>query len=108
VMRCVLTPCLALCLLLTGCGGVFVGFVSNPGGTMSASGTVVVVQLGFIRDPTGATINFTAVTLVNPGTAVTINFCGDQRSSFPMNRLVRADFNTGFYCSPLVAVVIMT
>lgn len=108
MMRFVLTQLLALSLLLSGCSGVFVGFVSNPGGTMSVSGTVSIVQLGVITDPTGATITFTAVTFVNPGTATTISFCGDQRSRFPINQFVRADFNTGVFCSALVAVVIIT
>jgi len=44
---------LSLCLLATGREGVFVGFVSNPVGRGSVSGTVSVVQLGFVRDVTG-------------------------------------------------------
>ena len=105
--RFVLVQLLALCLLLAGCSGVFIAFVSNPGGTSSASGTVSIVQLGFIQDPTGVKKSVTAVTLVSPGTATTINFCGDQRAQFPMDHSVRADFNTGVSCSILVAVVVL-
>jgi hypothetical protein len=66
------------------------------------------VQFGFGKDGSGASVTFTAVTLVNPGTGVTVNFCGDQRSRFPMNNLVRADLNKGAFCSSLVAVVVIT
>ena len=93
----------ALCLLLTGCGSFFVGFVSNPGGPFRVSGTVSVVSFGFVQDPTGLTITFTAVTFVNSGTATTINFCGDQRAKFPINRFLQADFNIGIHCSVQVA-----
>ena len=44
-MRLLLVPLIVLSLLLAGCGQVFVGFVSNPGGTMHVSGTVSTVQL---------------------------------------------------------------
>jgi len=94
-------------LLLTGCGSFFVGFISNPGGATSVSGTITVVSLGVLHDPSGTTA-FTAVTFINTGTAVTINFCGDQRNLFPMNENVRVDFNTRFNCSVLVQVVIIT
>jgi hypothetical protein len=108
VMRFLLAQMLAVCLLLPGCGAFFVGFVSNPGGTVSVSGTVTVVFFGFIQDPTGVKTTFTAVTFVNPGSSITINFCGDQSSRFPINQFVRADFRTGVFCSTLVAVVVST
>jgi hypothetical protein len=94
------------CSPLAGCGSFFLGFVSNPGGPTTVSGTISVVSLGVFNDPAGAT-TFTAVTLINPGDAATINFCGDQRSLFPENTKVRADFNTGFSCSVLIRVVIL-
>ena len=98
----------ALCLLLTGCGSFFVGFFSNhPGGPFRVSGTVSVVSFGFVEDPTGLTITFTAVTLVNSGTATTIHFCGDQRAKFPINRFLQADFNIGIHCSVLIAVTVV-
>jgi len=105
-MRFASVQLLLLCLFLPGCDTFFVGFVSNPGGgTMSISGTVSIVRLQYLRDPAGVT-TFTAVTFVNSGTSTTINFCGDQGSSFPINRFVRADFSTGLHCSTLIAVVI--
>lgn len=108
-MRNFLIPLVVLCLPLTGCEGiVFIGFSSNPGGNVIVSGTVSIVQLQYLHDGTGNTIMFTAVTLVNPGSAVTINICGDQRNSFPMNQLVRVNYNTGVFCSTLITVVIVT
>jgi hypothetical protein len=100
---------LGLCLLSAGCSGFyFVGFVSNPGGTRTVIGTVSIVNLGFVQDVTGAKITFTAVTFVNSGTAITINFCGDQRGKFPLNSTVSATFTHGIFCSNLVSVVAIT
>jgi len=105
-MRLLLVLLIVLSLLLAGCGQVFVGFVSNPGGTTHVSGTVSTVQLGFLNDGHGTLINFTAVTFVNAGTATTINFCGDQQNGFPIDRSAQADFTTGIFCSTLIVVVI--
>src|SRR5438093_6035104 len=105
-MRLLLVHLLSVSLLFIGCDAFFIGFVSNPGGTMSVSGTVTIVQLGSIQKNPNAAITFTAVTFVNSGTAITINFCGDQHSQFPLGQLVRANFNTGFSCSTLLVVVI--
>jgi len=99
---------LLTCTLSEGCGAYFVGFVSNPGGSQTIGGTVSVVQLSSIRDVTGTIIVFTAVTFLNPGTATTINFCGDQRQEFPENRQVKADFTTGIFCATLRTVVVTT
>jgi len=104
--RVVLALLLLPCALFEGCGTSFVGFVSNPGGRQTISGAVSSVQLGSVLDVTGQTIPFTAVTFLNPGTATTINFCGDQRVEFPEGRQVRADFTTGVFCSTLLAVVV--
>jgi hypothetical protein len=105
-MRFLLVSVIALSLLPAGCGQVFVGFVSNPGNPMHVSGTVSMVQLEFYDDSHGTLINFTAVTFINAGTATTMNFCGDQRSGFPINQSAQADFTTGTFCSNLIAVVI--
>lgn len=96
------------CFCFEGCGAYFVGFVSNPGGSQIISGTVSTVQLTSIRDITGETIILTAVTFTNSGIATTINFCGDQREKFPVDHDVQVDFNTGVYCSRLLAVVVVT
>ena len=101
---------LALLLIQTlttaGCDAFFVGFVSNPGGAQTVSGTVSIVQTSFVHDVTGTTFTVTVVTFLNPGTAATINFCGDQHARFPVNNFVRADFNTSMLCATLVAVVV--
>lgn len=108
LLRGMLAALLALCLLLAGCDAVFVGFVSNPGGRLSVSGTVSFVQSGFIQDVTGNRITVTAVTFLGSGTATTITFCGDRSGSFPMNQFVRADFTSGIYCATLIAVTVIT
>ena len=93
-------------LLLTGCGGIFVGFVSNPQiSPSSVSGIVIVVQLETSSDINRNSITFTAVTFSNGGLSSNVNFCGDQRSQFPLNQSVRANFNPGNVCSNLVSVV---
>jgi hypothetical protein len=88
-----------------GCGGYyFVGFVSNPGGNHSITGVVTAVNNGFISDPSGVT-QYTAVTFMNAGSTITINFCGDQHHLFPIDTTVRADYTAGIVCSVLVGVV---
>jgi len=99
-------PALLVLLLLTGCGQIFVGFVSNPQGPpLSVTGIVIVVHLETSNDVNGNSITFTAVTFSNGGLSSNVNFCGDQRSQFPLNRSVRADFHPGTVCSNLVVVV---
>lgn len=97
-------PALLVLLLLTGCGGLFVGFVSNPQISPS-SGIVIVVHLGSANDSTGQPVTLTAVTFSNGGLSSNVNFCGDQQGQFPLNRTVRAEFNPGTICSNLVSVV---
>jgi hypothetical protein len=99
---------LAVSFLALGCGHTFVGFVSNPGGLRSVSGTVTIVQLGVINDGHGNLITFTGVTLIQNNTASTVNFCGDQRRQFPIDRFVRVDFTDGIFCSTLHAVTVGT
>ena len=97
---------LLISLLLTGCGQVFVGFVSNPQiPSSSVSGIVIVVHLASANDISGQPVTFTAVTFSNAGLSDIVNFCGDQRSQFPLNQSVRAQFNPGTVCSNLVSVV---
>ncbi len=93
-------------LLLTGCGQVFIGFVSNPQfPASSVSGIVIVVHLG---STTGINpVTFTSVSFNNGGLANTVNFCGDQQSQFHLNQSVRADYTPGSQCSTLVAVVVL-
>ena len=108
-MRLVLLQIALLSPCFTGCGQFFFGFVSNPGGTgLHITGTISTVQRGFYDDRHGLSGDFTAVTFVNSGAATTINFCGDQRSQFPIDHIVHADFNTGIYCSTLIAVTVQS
>ena len=89
------------------CGGsFFVGFVSNPGGNTSVTGTVSAVSSGFASGPTGQT-SATVVTFVNSGTSITIYFCGDQQALFPINHPVRAEYTAGIACALLTRVVVM-
>jgi len=93
--------------LLTGCGNVFVGFVSNPQFPSSTSGKITAVDLGLAHDINGIPLTITTVTLVNDGLASTSNFCGDQRSHFPADQIVRVDFVQETGCLFLVNVVIL-
>jgi hypothetical protein len=35
-----------------------------------------------------------------------MGFCGDQRSQFPMNQIVRASFTPGATCAAIIEIVI--
>jgi uncharacterized protein YceK len=108
MMRSPFLHLMTLCLLLTGCGQIFVGFVSNPGFPTTASGTVVTVQLLSTNGPNGVSVAFTAVTLNNnTGFSSTFDFCGDQRSRFPINQQVRVEFISGVTCSTLNGVFVL-
>ena len=95
------------CLPLFGCSGYyFVGFVSNPGGPATITGTVTTVSRGFVSVVDVITPT-TTVVFENSGTAVTLIFCGDQQSLFPLNTAVRADYTVGVLCSVLARVIVM-
>jgi hypothetical protein len=99
---------LLVCLLLTGCGQVFVGFVSNPQVTSSTlSGRVTAAVLSSVNDLHGSPLPITIVTLTNGGLASTPDFCGDQRAQFPINTVVQVDFTQETQCLSLVKVVII-
>jgi hypothetical protein len=97
----------AALLPLVSCGGAyFVGFVSNPGGSATITGTVIAVSSGFASDPNGIT-STTTVGFENSGIVTSLIFCGDQQSLFPLNYKVRADYTSGVICSTLTRVVII-
>ena len=100
-----LLPTLAV-LLFCGCGATFVGFVSNPGGFRTVTGTVTIVSIGVVDDGHGNMTPFTAVTFTQGATSAVVNFCGDQRSLFPIGKSVRADFTDGIFCSTLHTVTV--
>jgi hypothetical protein len=106
MQRLLRVPLLILSLLLNGCGQVFVHGSFTPDMT-SVSGTVSMVQLTLIADSHGSTVTVTGVTLVSSGNANTINFCGDQRSQFPLNQAVRTNFQPGTPCATLVVVIVL-
>jgi hypothetical protein len=100
--------CIA-CISIVGCGGSsFVGFVSNPGGIASITGTVTAVSGGFISDLNGITPT-TTVSFENSEIAGTLVFCGDQQPLFPLNTNVRAAEHTAWVlCSVLTEVAIIS
>jgi hypothetical protein len=97
---------IALLLVPVGCGMVSVGFVSNPGSS-SVTGLVVAVHLQSTSGPDGALNTFTAVAIQSVSTTNSFNFCGDQRSQFPLSQQVRVNFNSGGSCATLIAVVVL-
>ena len=104
-MKCLL---LLLFLVLTfpGCGNIFIRG-PLPAGSSSVSGSVSVVQLSAIIGGNGTALQVTFVTFLQAGALSTVGFCGDQRSRFPMQQTVRADFNPGQPCASIVAIVII-
>ena len=106
-MKLLLSALLQTCLVVTnvGCGNVFVRG-ALPGATSSISGSVSVVQLSAIIGENGTIVQITFVTLLQSGTASTVGFCGDQRSQFPMQQTIRAEFNPGRTCANIVTIVI--
>jgi hypothetical protein len=104
-----LFPVVLAGFLLSACGSFFVGFVSNPQiPTSTVTGRVSVVILVSVNDTNGNPLTVTAVTFVNGGLASTSNFCGDQRSQFPMNSTVQASFTKTPDCLSLVNVIVVS
>jgi len=102
-----ITALYAACISLMSCSGFyFVGFVSNPGGTSTITGIVVVVSDGFASSPNGVT-QVTSVAFDNSGASLTKIFCGDQQALFPLSQKVRANYTAGAVCSVLTEVVII-
>ena len=96
------------CITMVACGGsYFVGFVSNPVGNASITGTVMTVNTGFASDPAGVT-SVTVVTFMTSGVSTVMYFCGDQQTLFPLNQTVQAEYTSGVVCSLLVRVVLIT
>ena len=94
----------ALAFSLSSCGSVFVRGAVN---SSSVSGTVSIVQLTTGANG-GAFVTITVVTFLQQGTSSTMNFCGDQRSQFPLNQFVQANFTPGTPCASVIEIVIIT
>jgi hypothetical protein len=96
-MRWVLALHLALTsILLTACGAVSVGFVSNPQVPSSTiSGAINSVSLESTNDAHGNPSPITTVSFLNGGLNNTVTFCGDQRIRFRVGLVVRVEFSQG-------------
>jgi hypothetical protein len=99
---------LAVCLLMVcaACGNIFVRG-ALPGTISSVSGSVSVVQLSAAIGENGTTVQVTFVTFLQDGTSSTIGFCGDERSRFPMQQTIRANFTPGQTCASVVTILII-
>ena len=95
-------------LVLAGCGGLAISFVSNQLPPVTVTGTVITVSLTFGTDQFGTPVTITAVTLVNAGVSTTANLCGDQVSQFPIHSVLRVNFTTGSPCSILMSVTVLS
>jgi hypothetical protein len=104
----IFAPVLIISLLGTssGCGDVFVGGAINTGSTII--GSVNFVQIGNVIDGMGGTVQVTFVTFMQNGFSSTVGFCQDQTGLFPLNQIVRVNFNPGRTCATIIVVVIVT
>jgi hypothetical protein len=100
MLRLCLLSLLLASLFLASCGQVFVSAFSHPSPTTVFVGTVSIVQITVID----GNVLVTVVTLINGGIGDNFTFCGDQRSQFPMNRLVSATFTPGTPCANIIQV----
>lgn len=106
--RVALTFCLIGLALVgsVGCNGVAVFATFQPyGSTLTVSGVVSIVQITTIQGSTGVT-TVTVVTFVQPGTASTINFCGNLGSQFPVNTFTTVTFTQGPACGSVVTILV--
>jgi len=96
-------------LLLSSCGQIFVGVVSNPQIPSSTlTGRVTATALSSVNDLHGNALTVTIVTLTNGGLASSPDFCGDQRAQFPINSVVQVSFTQETQCLSLVKVSIIS
>jgi hypothetical protein len=97
------------CVLLvgsTGCGKIFVrGVLGGSGVVQTATGFVSIVQFTNVAG-SGTLIDVTLVTFLQNGSSTTVTFCGDQRSQFPMNQFVTANFTPGQPCAEVLTIVV--
>jgi hypothetical protein len=91
------------CLLTTvSCGDIFVRGAINPG-SQSATGTVSIVQFSGSLD---GGVSITIITLAGNSSANTLNFCGDQRTLFPVDKQVQVNFTPGPPCATVLSVTL--
>jgi hypothetical protein len=96
---------LVVCLTfgLVGCGNTSISGAIRTG---TASGFVSIVQFSEI-DSANGTVQVTFVTFVQNGTSSTFGFCGDQRSLFPIDQTIRAEFAQGQTCNNILQITII-
>jgi hypothetical protein len=94
-----------LVVTLIGCGNIFIRGAIDPGSS-SVSGMVSIVQVSAVIGDGGSTVQVTFVTFLQDGTSSTIGFCGDERSRFPVQESIRANFTPGQICASIVTIVI--
>lgn len=90
-------------LTTVSCGDIFVRGAINPG-MQSAVGTVTIVQFSA---SSGAGVSVTIITLTGNSTANTLNFCGDQRTLFPVDKQVQINFTPGQPCATVLTVTLV-
>jgi hypothetical protein len=93
---------IAYLLTTVSCGDIFIRGAINTG-TQSTNGVVSIVE--FSADSGGVSI--TIITLIGIGVDHTLNFCGDQRDLFPVDREVRVNFRPGTPCASVLSVNLM-
>lgn len=98
-----LTLGFALLAAWCGCGSKF--FIRGAINTGTVSGTVSVVELSIVSD-NGASVTVTQVTFLASGMPTSMNFCGDQRSLFPLDQFVKASFTPAPACATIVQVTV--
>ena len=98
-----LIPLIFLMFGSVACGNISVRGAIQPG---IVSGLVSVVQLTEVGVASG-TVQVTFVTFVQNGTSSVIGFCGDQRSLFPMDQTIRAQFDQGQTCNNIIQITII-
>lgn len=93
----------SLLAYLCGCGSKF--FVGGALNSSTVKGTVSIVQVTTVVDG-GALVTVTLVTFLEDGTSRTMNFCGDQRTQFPLDEFVQANFTPGTPCASVIEIVV--
>ena len=91
----------AVLLLSASCGEIFVRGALHSG-TETTAGIVSIVQFTATEGGTSITV----VTLMQSGVAKTLTFCGDLRTRFPVDQVVRVTFAPGSSCDSVIVIVI--
>ncbi len=90
------------CILLAGCGAVYVGGYYDG----VATGNVSLVRLTSALDEYGNSVQVTVVTLQELNDRQDLTLCGSHSSDFPLGARVTAKYKSGPVCSTLVSLTI--